>query len=176
MKITTESVFPDFELVPAFAQPVRVSAYADRPTVLLFLRYYGCTICRLDIRELTQKYKLFEQKGAKIAVVLQSEKQLVETETADARLPFDILCDPDMLMYKELEIMPAKNKLGLVSLGTIKKMNAAKKAGLEHGAYEGDENQLPAVFILGPDLKVTFAHYAKNLGDMPTFEELAAKL
>ena len=39
-------------------------------------------------------------------------------------------------------------------------------AGFSHGRYEGEELQLPAAFILQPDLTVTYAHYAKVIDDV----------
>ena len=48
--------------------------------------------------------------------------------------------------------------------------------GLVHGAYEGEELQLPGYFILTPEGKVLEAHRARTLLDMPTPEEMAAKL
>ena len=42
---------------------------------------------------------------------------------------------------------------------------------LEHGAYEGDEYQLPAYFLLDADMEILRSHRAQSLGDMPTAEE-----
>ena len=59
---------------------------------------------------------------------------------------------------------------------TIRKMQAAKKAGLEHGKYEGNELQLPAVFLLDSAMNVVYAHRGKSAGDMPEIADLLAKL
>ncbi len=49
-------------------------------------------------------------------------------------------------------------------------------SGLKHGDYEGDELQLPAVFVVTPDLTVVHARYGKAAGDVPTPEELTELL
>ena len=54
------------------------------------------------------------------------------------------------------------------------KEKGAKAAalGFSHGDYEGNEQQLPAMFIVEEDGTVSFAHYAKGIMDMPTVDEL----
>jgi hypothetical protein len=56
------------------------------------------------------------------------------------------------------------------------KIEKIKASGFVHGKYEGDENQLPALFITEPGGKVLYAHYAANSIDMPTVDELLEKL
>ena len=56
------------------------------------------------------------------------------------------------------------------------KIAKATAAGFKHGAYEGDELQLPAAFVLTPERELTYVRYAKSVGDMPEAEELAELL
>ena len=69
------------------------------------------------------------------------------------------------------------NNADAYSTGIYQTFDAeAKKLGLEHGAYEGNELQLPAVFLLDRGMNVVYAHRAKNAGDMPEIADLLAKL
>lgn len=52
------------------------------------------------------------------------------------------------------------------------KKQKVKEAGFVHGKYEGNEQQLPALFVVDPDGCVIYSHYAKNSIDMPTVEEM----
>lgn len=79
-------------------------------------------------------------------------------------------------MYKEFEINVTTSKLALVSVATIKKIYAAKNAGFIHGTYEGDELQLPAVFLIENGGRVKYAKYAKNLANMPSYQVMLALL
>lgn len=82
-------------------------------------------------------------------------------------------------MYRQFEIEPAKSKLKLVGGGLfklLKKMKQAKKFGFEHGAYEGNEEQLPAVVIVDENGVIKYSHYAKNIVDMPTVDEMVNML
>ena len=53
---------------------------------------------------------------------------------------------------------------------------AAAEAGFSHGKYEGNEQQLPALFIVDAAGKVLTAHYARDIMDMPTIDEVLAQL
>ncbi|MBS4784730.1 MAG: redoxin domain-containing protein [Clostridiales bacterium] len=148
---------------------------ADK-TYLIFLRYYGCTICQLDIKAYRENYQKFLDKNAQILLVLQSEPSTIAEGITEAELKFDVACDPNQELYKAYQIGAAKNKLGLASIKTIRKMQAAKKSGLVHGAYEGNEMQLPALFLLDSNMNVVYAHRAKSAGDMPEISDMLAKL
>lgn len=168
---------PDFTYDTAFETGKQFYETIDRkPTFILFLRYLGCTTCQLDIQQLKNEYHRFVEKGAQVLVVLQSKPEVIAADIQKDDLPFEIICDPGQLLYKQFEINVAKNKLGMASMGTIKKINAAKKAGFTHGAYEGEELQLPAVFLLSDHGKVEYAKYATHLADMPNHDEMLALL
>lgn len=147
-----------------------------KKVALVFLRYYGCTICQLDIRKFIERAKDFEEKNTALFIVLQSEPETIGYQTNKEDIPFTIICDPQQKLYKAFDIQPAKNKLGLVSLKTLQKMRQSKKMGLVHGAYEGEELQLPAVFLTGKDKIITYAHYGKSAGDLPEIDSLLMQL
>ena len=78
MKLKIGDVLPDFTFDTPFEKGKSLYAAAEgKPVFLLFLRYYGCTVCQLDIRELKNDYARFTQKGAKVLVVLQSKPELI---------------------------------------------------------------------------------------------------
>ncbi len=145
-------------------------------TALLFLRYYGCTLCQYDIHQFAQGHAAIAATGGQMLVVLQSKPSVIAGQVHPGDLPFDIVCDPDQALYRQFDIAPAKNKLGLADPGTVAKIAKAKAAGFQHGESEGEELQLPAVFVLDGDRRVVYAHYGASAGDVPTPEELAGLL
>jgi peroxiredoxin len=149
---------------------------AGKKTVLLFLRYFGCTLCRLDMHFLREKYGEITAAGGQVFVVLQSDPVLVARETSADPFPFKIICDPHQELYCRFDIKPARSKLGLAGGKTLAKMVRLKKYGFAHGEYEGDELQLPACFVLDKTLTIRYAHYAKNLADIPGPDELVSIL
>ena len=154
----------------------RVKVEKADKTFLIFLRYCGCTICQLDIRAYRENYQKFLDKDAQILLVLQSAPATIAESITEEELRFEVACDPEGKLYDLYQVGAARSKLGLASIKTIRKIQAAKKLGLEHGAYEGNELQLPAVFLLDRGMNVVYAHRAKNAGDMPEIADLLAKL
>lgn len=181
MRLAAGMKMPDFEYLSPYRDGVQklYSYRGAHRTYLVFLRYFGCTVCRLDLHIYANRMKEFEEKGARLMVVLQSDPSLVKEEAPLGTFPFEIACDPSQALYKQFDIAPAKSKLALAGGGIfrlLKKMKAAKSFGFEHGTYEGDEQQLPAIFLLDDSGVITYSHYAKNLADMPSVDEMLAKL
>ncbi len=85
------------------------------------------------------------------------------------------MTDPEQKIYQLLEIRPASSREEMIEgvLDRLKEKGAkARAAGFSHGDYEGNEQQLPAMFIVNEDGIVEYANYAKNIMDMPTVDEV----
>ena len=172
--------FPNFTVNTAFENGLTIEKIADgKPTMFCVLRYIGCTVCRYDVHVLTQRYNEFVEKGVNVVVVMQSKPEIVQRDLAGGTLPFHLICDEAQEIYKTLEINPAADMPSLLGDG-LEKLQAKRakvvEAGFVHGDYEGVEEQLPAFFYVDADLTVKEAHYAKNLMDMPTVDEMLAKI
>ncbi len=148
---------------------------ADK-TIVHFLRYYGCRICQLDIRDYVKLYDQIKAKNAQLFIVLQSKPQTIKNAATEVAFPFDIICDPDQELYKLYDI-------GSMTESTVmdkEKMAAAsariQASGLVHGEYEGNEQQLPAIFILDKDMNVLYDKYSDNLTDLPSPAEVVETL
>ena len=181
MKLTKGVKMPDFEYLSPYVEGTQnFATYANgKKTFVVFLRYYGCTVCRLDLHIFAQRMAEFAAKDAQLMVVLQSDPNLVKEEAPAGTFPYELACDPTQAVYKKFDIEPAASMGKLVGGGlfkALKKMKAAKKFGFEHGEYEGNEQQLPAMVLVDENGIVTFSHYAKNLVDMPSVDEMLAKL
>ena len=182
-KLSVGDKFPNFSYSTGWEEGKSTDelfAKADK-TVFWVLRYIGCTVCRLDVEMIKKRYADFTAKGAQVCVLMQSDPAHIQREFGDAGLPFDLICDSSQEIYKALDIQPAKSKLGLLGsisdLGKFRKKAAkCKEYGFEHGDYEGNELQLPAMFIVDRDGTVVFSHYAKGIADMPLIDEVLAKL
>ena len=144
-------------------------------TIVHFLRYYGCTSCQLDIRDYIGLADKIKAKNAQLYIVLQSKPEII-TASLEEKLPFDIICDPDQLLYYQYEIGSLLDK----NLADMEKKAAkrarAQEAGLVHGEYEGNEQQLPALFIMDKDMNLKYAQYSVTSTDMPTPQEVVENL
>lgn len=172
-------MMPDFTYSTPFAQDLSFAGTAAGcagKTALVFLRYYGCPICQLDLQLLADSYEEITAGGGQLLVVLQSDPNGLAAQITPETFPYPIICDPEMKLYEMLAIEPAASMLKMMSFKALKKVIRATKAGYQHGAYEGNEQQLPATFVMTPDRKLTWVRYGKDAGDVPAPEELAELL
>ncbi len=173
---------PDITFSTPYEQGRTLSETVSRvkgKTALVFLRYYGCTLCQYNIHVFMTEHEKIAATGGQMLVVLQSDPGKLAAQVEKGKLPFDIICDPDQAIYTLLDIKPAGSKEEMRDGTTAAKIAALKaKVPVEytHGEYEGNEFQLPATFVVEPDLTVTYAGYHKTIGDTPSPDELAALL
>jgi len=141
---------------------------------LFFLRYAGCPLCQMKISELRSDADSFARAGCRLFAVLQSDPAVVR-EALGADMPFTIICDPRERIFGLYGVKPG-GILGYIAPSVIIKAVKAAKGGFRHGRKEGRELQVPAVFIVDGDGIIAFAHYGKNIGDLPGNGEILAKL
>lgn len=151
-------------------------ALKARRTILIFSRYIGCSLCQLKLMETVRGYDSIVASGGDVLFFLQSTEENAKERLREMGVKFTVVLDPEQKIYKLYDVTPAKSKLGLVSPKVLGQMQEIKKLGIQHGAYEGDELQLPATFIVDDQAIVWYARYAKNAGDMPDNQELLALL
>lgn len=176
-KLSAGDRFPSFTFNTHLRDSLDSLSVLSGKTVFWVLRYIGCTVCRYDVHLIAKRYDEFKAKGAQVFVVMQSDRAHVQNDlsSTDTVLPFEIICDPDAAIYDLLSIEPAGSMEELVGNGRdalTEKGAKARECGFSHGDYEGNEQQLPALFIVGEDGTVEYAHYASNIVDMPSVNEV----
>lgn len=178
-KLIKGQIIPDFTFTTPFVNELSLSETAEKAggkTALLFLRYYGCTLCQLDMRNLAESYDEIAKIGAQVLVVLQSQPAGIAGQISEDHFPFQIICDPEERLYQRFEILPAKSKLKMLDAKAFSKIAAATAQGIKHGEYEGDEQQLPAIFIFDSSRLLHYVHYGKSVSDIPSPQELVKLL
>lgn len=175
-KLHVGDKLPNFVYDTAFENGKIFYEELKKPTYLWFLRYYGCTICQVDMYYLRENYRKFTERGAQVKVVLQSGQAVIAEELKKDESPFEIICDPEQKLYSKFDVYPARKKFELLSLGVLKKMKEARVLGMKHGKYEGNENQLPAIFLIDVDRTIKLAYYGKNVTDIPELDVLLQAL
>ncbi|MEL7648622.1 MAG: peroxiredoxin-like family protein [Sedimentibacter sp.] len=173
MKLETGSNMPNFKVDTVFERGIDIkSLLGDNKTAILFLRYAGCTLCRFDMMVLKDEYDKIVKDGGKVIVVLQSDPDRLSGEIDRNFYPYDIVCDPNQELYKQLDIKPANSQAEMIGPGSMEKLKKVQESGLTHGDYEGNEMQLPAAFVVDKELNVLYARYAAHITDMPDVGEL----
>ena len=147
----------------------------DKTAVLVFLRYHGCPVCQMELAEFKREIARFEDKKAKVFIVIQSDPAHIASLTNREDWPFTIICDPDSDIYDSYHVAPG----GIIKYMHPAGLAAAIKAtfkGFRHGKFEGRETQLPEAFIISPDKNIIFSHYGKTIPDIPSPTILAARI
>jgi peroxiredoxin len=179
-RLEVGQVIPEFTVRTADRENLSLHAMLkeQKKTVLWVLRYIGCTTCRYDVDIIAKNYAKFLEKGAQVLVVMQSDPAIVRRDLAGYDYPVQIICDQEQNIYKTLEIPATETKEQFISKSIPNmaklavRMAVVKASGFVHGDYEGNEQQLPALFILDDTGKVLYAHYASHFVDMPSLEEV----
>ena len=108
----------DFTFDTPFRKDVRLSeAAGGKKLALVFLRYYGCTLCQYDLSQYAKNYEKIREAGGELLVVLQSDPDLLREDMGkEDMFPFEIVCDPKEELYREFEILPAASKKDLAGM------------------------------------------------------------
>ena len=172
---------PDFTFETPYEKGLTIGETAKKvagKTAVVFMRYYGCTMCQYDIHLFKTQHEKIAATGGQMLVVLQSDPVKLAAQVKPGDLPFDIICDPDQKLYQQFDIRPAASPEAASDEPTIAQRapRAAYEGKFLHGEYEGNELQLPATFVVEPDLTITFAEYHKGNGGVPSPDELAELL
>lgn len=176
---TAGDLLPDFSYQTPFQSGLSIHntvQQAQGKTAIVFLRYYGCTLCQLGLHAYAQAYGRITQNGGQLLVVLQSSPEKLAEQLQPESFPFPIICDPDKKLYQLFSISSAPSALRMMSPSAIAKGVKAMAKGYKHGAYEGDELQLPAAFVTTRDCRLTYVHYGRDAGDAPTADMLVSLL
>ena len=62
-KLKTGSLLPEFRYDTPFEKDLAIAHFVSKAekTAILFLRYYGCPTCQLDMHNISQNYKEIKQ-------------------------------------------------------------------------------------------------------------------
>jgi peroxiredoxin len=172
MKLKIGEKIPNFKYKTALQSNLKLYNNINRKNIVIFfLRYYGCTICQLDLKNIENNIEEFNNNNIEVKVVLQSDTNEIKKQLKKNPLSYEIICDPSLELYNKFEINPAKNEEEIIGGNTPKKIKKAKRQNIKHGKYEGEELQLPAVFIMNKKGIINYSYYGKNAADIPSPKE-----
>lgn len=171
-KLTVGDEAPVFSVPDVAGETFALESFRGKQRVaLFFLRYLGCPICRMEIGELRKRYSEFRERGAEVAVILETESERLQQYASVKELPFRLIPDP----AKELFDLYGVRRGQLTAALHPDVLAAAMKAtvhGIFHGKFDGDERQLPGDFIIGKDGALLHAHVGRHPADNTAIDNL----
>ncbi len=166
-KLATGNNAPDFRFQTPWDNETNFyDAAGDHPAVLIFLRYYGCPVCRMEMAKIKREIDLIRQKGVRVFVALQSSAAAIASLTNKEDWPFTIICDPQGKVFMLYGVHPGGIIKYLHPAGMLAAIKAVRQ-GFRHGKFEGKETQLPAAFAMTAEKVIQYVHYGENISDVP---------
>lgn len=173
VKLKNGSVAPDFIVTSPWSSTKY--SFIDRPlrkpSVVFFLRYYGCLICQLDIKRIRDQISTFSQNNLEVYVIIQSDYKTIQKKTIETDWNFNIICDPKADIYEKYGV-DTGNVFQFLHPSGLPKVVKSLSIGNKHGKFEGEETQLPAVFRINQNNKIDFVYYGKHISDIPDFKTI----
>ena len=150
---------------------------ADKTTLVVFGRKSGCKLTVDMLDELKAKFADFESADLDVKFIVPSAK-------ASGDYPFEIIADPEAVLYKKYNVFEADSAVYAVAGD---RMFAEKVGGdavkvAESGVFApADETefrplQLFAFVGIDKNKKVVYSRYSKTIGDFPAVDEIIGKL
>jgi hypothetical protein len=168
----------------AVAEPatLRGQLDQDRPTLLTFVRHFGCLFCREMVRDLRIASEAADGPGGKrrypkVVFVHQGNVEQGDSFFGNYWPGVTAISDPPKRLYNAFQL--DRGSVGQMFGPRVWAcgLRAAAK-GHRIGRPIGDPWTMPGLFLLQPaatgDAVVSWEHRPKHAGDHPDFAELAA--
>jgi peroxiredoxin Q/BCP len=159
-------VFPDLTFIPVNGDTVTTSMLKGKKFLLMFNRYVSCPLCNFRAYEIMQLYDSLADTQFVILSVYESERKLLQQYAEQEKIPFMLIPDPEMSLYKLFKIQKSwwKSFLGLFNHYTEKH---SRGKDLFKNKYErdGNLNRIGADFLINENGVIDVAYYGKFAGD-----------
>jgi Peroxiredoxin len=176
LKLAMGDKAPDFRFQTPWDDEVNFcDAVGNNPAVLIFLRYYGCPVCRMEMAKIKQEIDLVRQKGVRVFVTLQSAPETLASLASREYWPFTIISDPQGKVFQLYGVESGGIIKYLHPAGLLAAIKAVRQ-GFRHGKFEGKETQLPAAFAINAEKVIKYVHYGKNISDIPPLAKMLADI
>jgi hypothetical protein len=143
---------------------------ADRVTLLVFLRHFGCAFCRETVADLRETARapaypavLFFYQGTPT-----EGRAFLRRDWPDVRA----VADPELAFYEAFGV-DRGSLLQMFGPGVFAAGLRARRRGFENGERTGDIYRMPGAFLVRGE-RVLWQHRYRHAGDHPDFASVAA--
>ncbi len=143
------------------------------PTLLIFLRHFGCTFCKEALWEISEKRSEIEAQGTRIILVHMVEEECAVTKLKQFQLEDLVrISDPDKSIYNSFGLKRG-NIFQVYGFNVmLRSFLTWVSRGYVQGRFVGDGFQMPGVFLIHKGMVIqTFKH--TTAADRPDYIELA---
>ncbi|MDW8351778.1 MAG: peroxiredoxin-like family protein [Anaerolineae bacterium] len=131
--------------------------------------------CRSELARLAKLNPRIEAAGAQTVVVTMGRPEETERFCGERAPGLRCFCDPEAASYRAYGLTRGTTDQlfgPAVWLKGAQVTLEGKFEGLPIGKPVGDPFQMPGMFVIGEDGRVSFAYYSKHAGDYPDDAEV----
>ena len=155
-----------------FGESIRMGdLWADRLTVLVFLRHFGSVFSLQYIRALRDAEDLLRRNGAQIVAVCLGDRRPAACFAADNDIDFELLVDEGAVSYRAAGLRSASWS-HYFYWDNLMAWRRARAAGLRSKIFGGHPYQLGGTFVFEPGNVDRYVFVNKTFSDNPDIDEL----
>jgi len=165
---------PDASLLdPRGRTELLSTSWANRPAVLVFLRYFGCPLCQQQVATLRADEGRFADMDTNVVLVGQGRPSDAERFVEERSLPFGLLVDPTRAAFHTYGLIRGSFSQVFGPRVLVPMMRAAAHPESRQRMLRGGHlMQMPGTFVVDTDGVVHLAHRNVTIADNPTTAEL----
>lgn len=172
---------PDGTLCDLEGKQVTLSSlWTARPTILTFIRHFGCPHCRRLLGRFNQLHQEILDAGAQIVAIGMGDLKRSQQFSRITNLRYPLLCDPEEFVYDEYSLILGENTLKwkLDALGKDAPAAASMLAKKEYGQFllGGNKFRMGGTFIVDTAGTVHYTHRDTDSSDGAPIDDVIAAL
>lgn len=147
------------------------SLWETQIAVVLFVRHFGCLICRRQVADLGSRLGEFERLGVSVGVIGNGAPAFITAFRADTGYEGAVYTDPALRTYRALGL-----RRGVGSMLGFKSVKAALRATFtgypQTRGAQGDVLQQGGALVVASGNRALYFHRNTEAGDSPPVEEI----
>ncbi|MBA3823396.1 MAG: redoxin domain-containing protein [Ktedonobacterales bacterium] len=158
-------VAPLFSAMDVNGREVRLDQFAGQPVLLSFYRSAACQLCSLRLWYLRQQLPALSATGLRIIGIFETSRETTLHYAQDISQLIPTIADPQQNIFRLYQAR-RRSLVGFLRgyVGRFPEVAEAMRRQLGK-ISDGNHLQLPADFLLAPDLTIVQAYYGRDIGD-----------
>ncbi len=163
----------DLQFLRADGSVCRLTEFAGKPMLLVFLRHLACIACQAHLGEVQRRWADFDALGVVVLGVAHSSVEVLRFYLQSMSWSFEIVTDPERRAYSRLELRRTSiwdYFRPRVIAGYLRIMLSGWRVRRPFGGE--DLHQLGGDFVLDRQHRLRFAWRSSDPLDRPTIEQI----
>jgi peroxiredoxin Q/BCP len=153
------------------------TGWRERPAAVIFLRYFGCPICRQQVLRLRNDWERFERAGMEVVLVGHGGPDDARRFVEARPVPIRVLVDPSRAAYERFGLKRGSIPQVFGPQCVVPMVRAALQPDCRQGLPNGGNvMQMPGAFVVDTAGVILLAHRSATIADNPTTDQLLAAL